>query len=393
MPITPQSPIIEWKMPNSTNVWIDWTRSCILVKVTLTRVGGTYIRASNLINTMIERFELTEGNEQVEDYQFHPERIGFHYTLDKEEESIDTSGRAFYGDASQAIRNANGATADFEYKIPIQSVLSNIAMFPTFPPYHSINNHLQFRWYIAQPSRWIETDAGTYTYSITQWDIHYEQVTVMNIAQFSGLWNNSKMGAAGAPKISWLYEHVEIRPLDTSTSQTVLIEQKRSSIHGILCTVRRSADVNDPTVDDKFETWYGPNSGTVNFPITSYQWNFNDGFWPEREISVAGANLIQAYRWLQLWMNHDDGNGNLKETFTITPGQFGTDKFVIVGDFRNWPGLNDTYNAVSTISANMNIQLRLTFSAPPDSGLQLVVHTFYDRDWYYGLDSGSKVRW
>jgi hypothetical protein len=393
MPITPQNPLIEWDVPNSNNVWIDWSRASIIFDLSLTRVGGTFIRASNLIWNCIDRFELEEGNEQVEDYQFYPEKKTLHYTLHKQENGSENHGESFYGDGSQANRNTKGAAPVWTYKIPIQSIpLSKTSALPMFPPFHSTANRLRFRWYIGQPSRWIETDAPTFTWTISRWEIHYDQVIVENKQAFAMGWTNSPLGLGGVPKFSWLCDDVAIRNLDISTTQVVLIDQKRQSIHGILCTIRRNSETNDPTINDKFETWYGP-SGVATLPLTQYQWRFNDGYWPERPISLTDDYGLSSFWKLAHWLNHDNGEGNPRETNTIGADEYMTHKFVLVGDFRTWPALIGSYNSVSTAHSNQNIELHLQFSAPPEAGLQIVIHTFYDRDWYYGKEMGTKVTW
>lgn len=394
MPVTEQNPLIEWEVPNSSNVWVDWRRASIVFTLQLSRGSGTYIRASNLIWNIIERFELEEGNENAEDYHKFAEQSTTKYILESQANGAAGHGESFYGDGSQANRNAKGA-AVWKYKIPLSSIpLAKIATFPMFPPFHSPANRLQFRWIIKKGAQWIETDANPndYDWEIQSWEIFYDQVVMENKATYASHWNNSPLGMGGIPKISWLASDVSIRDLNISTSQTVLIDQKRQSLHGILCTIRRSADVSDPTVNDKFETWYGPNGAAV-FPLTQYQWRFNDGWWPERPVNLTDTYGIEGFKRLEHWLNHDHGEGNFKETNDIGAAEFMDHKFVIVGDFRTWPLIINTYNSVSTAHANTNIELHLTFSAPPEAGLQIIVHTFYDRDWYFGKEGGTKVVW
>lgn len=394
MPVTQDNPIIEIKLGNSINQWVDFYRGGIFVKVTLTG-NGTYIRPCNLISNMIERFELVDGNTQVEDYLKYGEKYTLDYYLNKEKNGGAVSGFTFYGDASRAERNARhtpvlGVSKTFEYKLPITSeILSKIHAFPNFEPFAKGNDQLILRWYIAKAETWIETDGNVYAWSIGQWDIYKDHLDLDDSVKYQNMLMEGST-VRGTLKYSWVHDDVLIRPLDVTTSQVVQIEQKKSSLQGILVTVRKGADVNNPTINDKFETWYGPQSGV--FPLASYQWRMDDKSWPDRPIKTTGPYALEAFRWLTLWKNHDNGEGNLDEIFDISGPQFANDKFIMVLDARTWPQLmGESYNNVSTLRSNNSINLHLEFSSPPPPGLQLVVHTFHDRDWFFGYPGGGKV--
>lgn len=399
MPVTESNPLIEIKLPNTLNQWNDFYRGGIFVKLSLSRTGGTYIRPSNLICNMIERFELIDGNTQVEDYQYFGEKYTLNYFLNKERNAGDTSGFTYYGEASTAERaSRHTTTTSFEYKIPITSdVLCNKHAFPNFEPFAKGTDQLIMRWYIAKASKWIETDAPTYSWTITQWDMYKDNVDVMDPMKYIKMLQSSDF--AGTIKYSWVNDDVMFRNLETTTSQTVLIEQKKSSIHGFLVTVRKSSDINNPAANDKFETWYGPQHKdslgvlTNTFPLISYQWRLDSKPWPERPVRTTGPYALEAYRWLSLWKNHDNGEGNLDETFDISGPQFASDKFIMVLDARVWPQLGQVYNHFTTLKSNNALQLQLEFSTPPPAGLQLVIHTIHDKDWYFGYAGGGKVVW
>lgn len=395
MPVMESNPIIEIKLGNSINQWVDFNRGCILVKVALSRTGGTYIRPSNLIANMIEKFELIDGNTLVEDYPFYGEKYTLDYVLNRKEGAAATSGLTYYGEASQAVRNARHDTsASFEYKLPITSdILAKLHAFPNFEPFAKGNDQLVLRWHIAKASRWIETDAPTYSWTINQFDIYKDHVDFDDSGRYiKMLMDGSSM--SGALKYSWLNDDIIIRPLETTTSQTIVIEQKKSSVQGFLVTVRKAADVNNPLISDKFETFYGPQHVSGIFPLAAYQWRLDTRSWPDRPVKTTGVYALDAYRWLQLWMNHDKGDANLEEIFDISGADFANDKFIMVLDARAWPQLGgDVYNNVSTLKSNNALHLNLEFSAPPASGLQLVIHTIHDKDWFFGYPGGGKVVW
>ncbi len=397
MPVTEQNPIIEIKLGNSMHQWIDFFRGAIYIKVSLTGSGGggTYIRPSNLIANMIERFELIDGNTQVEDYQHYGEKYTLDYHLKKKKNASNTSGFAFYGEGSQADRNARHATsASFEYKLPITSdILSKVHAFPNFEPFAQGNDQLIMRWYIAKGSAWIETNYTTYSWTVTQWDIYRDHLDLDDSKRFQDALLSAST-VPGSLKYSWLNDDVFYRNLETTSKQTISLEIKKSSLQAILVTVRKAADVNNPLINDKFETWYGPQHPSGSFPLLNYQWRLDTRSWPDRPIQTDGPYAIHAYQWLLAYKNQDNGVGNLEETFDITPTDFATNSFVMVFDARVWPQLKtEVFNNVSTLKSNNSIHLELEFSTPPPAGMQLVIHTIHDKNWYFGFAGGGKVVW
>lgn len=411
MPITEQNPQIELKLANTYGQFNDFYRGGIFIKVKLTHTDptpGVYIRPSNLISNMIERFELLDGNTSVEDQTYYGEKYTLDYFLEREEQTKSTSGFAFYGEGSQADRNArhvqtglpgSGTSESFEYKLPITSeALAKKHAFPNFEPFVKCNDNLIMRWTIGKGSKWIETNAapGTYSWEITQWDLYKDNIDVADPTKYMNMMSDKNMSMS-AIKSSWQCDDVMTQDLGTNTKQSVQIGQKKSSIQGILVTVRKSGDVYDPTVNDKFETWYGPQHESAplvlsnTFPLISYQWRQDSKPWPERPIKSTGPYAIEAYRWLALWKNHDHGQGKLEEIFDISGPDFAKDKFIMVFDARTWPTLGEIYNNFTTVKSNTDLTLELEFSQPPAPGLQLVIHTIHDKDWYFGFPGGGKV--
>lgn len=398
MPVSESNPIIEIKLGNSPHQWIDFNRGCILVKVSLTRTAGTYIRPSNLIANMIEKFELIDGNTLVEDYPKYGEKYTLDYLLNRKLNASQTSGISYYGEAAPATRSLRHATsAAYEYKLPITSdILSKLHAFPNFEPFAKGSDQITLRWHIAKAAQWIESDAGAanISWSITQFDLYKDHVDMEDSGKYIKMLMDSSSSLSGSLKYSWVNDDVTIHPLTNAQSQSIVIEQKKSSIQGMLVTVRQSADVFNPAVDDKFETWYGPNHPSAAFPLISYQWRHDTKAWPDRPVRTQGPNCVEGYWWLQKWMDHESGTGNLQEVFDLSGETFSEDKFVMVLDARAWPQLRgEVYNNVSTLKSNNALHLNLEFSAPPAAGLQLVVHTFHDKDWFFGYPGGGKVVW
>lgn len=405
MPIFEDNPLIEYKLGNSLGQWYDYSRASIHVKLQLNVAPLTvysYIRPCNLISNMIDRFELTDGNTEVEDYKNYPEKYTLEYFLGVEKNAQAIQGHAFYGEGSQLERNARHANGNiFEYKLPLTSEpLSVNHAFPNFEPFAKSNDQIMFRWYIAQAKKWIETDApaGTYSWTILQWEIHYEHLDVEDNHKYIKLVQSNASPLYGTLKFSWLYDDIQIRPLDVTSTQTILIDQKRSSIQGILVTVRKSPDVYNPLVNDKYETWFGPKhltGVTPTFPLVDYQWRMDSKTWPERPIKTVGPTALESYRWLNHWLNNDSGDGDLKEHFNIGGEQYANDKFVMVLDARVWPQLNtNVYNSINTLKTNTNLELHLNFGlSNPLPNLQLVIHTLHDKDWHFGFPGGGKTIW
>jgi len=410
MPIFQDNPLIEYKLGNSLGQWYDYSRASILVKLQLNVAPATvftYLRPCNLIANMIERFELTDGNTEVEDYKNYPEKYTLDYFLDIEKNAQAIQGHSFYGEGSQVERNSRHVTAGvaggiYEYKLPLTSdPLSVSHAFPNFEPFAKSNDQMMFKWYIANASKWIETDApaGSFSWTILQWEIHYELLDVDNIEKYVKLVQDRASPAYGTLKFSWLYDDIQIRPLDTTNTQTILIDQKRSSIQGILVTVRKSADVNNALVNDKYETWFGPKHITAGpiptFPLIDYQWRMDSKTWPERPIKTVGPHALESFVWFNRWLGHETGNGHLKETHNIGGEQYANDKFVMLLDARVWPQLHsEVYNNINTLKTNTNLELHLNFgTSNPMPGLQLVIHTIHDKDWHFGFPGGGKTIW
>jgi hypothetical protein len=252
-------------------------------------------------------------------------------------------------------------------------------------------------WNIADPSEFLEVYNSALpptglTYSITKMEVEYDEITLEsgNTSKFLKAWHTD---VSPYPRIRWPTYQTFVYPMTSSLSQTITIDAKVKALQYILITFRKAADVGNPLVYDKFETWLGPDHPITPIPLLEYQWEINNQLWPDTPVTLVDPGNTEPYKKsLELFGNYYTRFIH-SEVTSIGPYQFNRDKFFIAYDANQFPFTTNIISPVSTEKSTKSIILRMKFTAPPPAGLEILAHTWYWKQWLFAAPSGKIVDW
>lgn len=401
MPVLPGNPLIRWKVPSNSFIIYDFRRAKVYLRLTVTATGGGWIpAASALAWNIIDRFRLEQGGQYVEDRRFFGYQETLVYTVQTHQVQQETTGVGLYGDGSLALRQ--GQAVDYVYCLPIPSTGLTKSIYPWYQSTSGAGGGTStstmlpdtyLQWELARPEAFVEVSGGvgpfTVSWSVNRMEVEYEELYLENgNAPMIQKWLFPTGSVAkGYPNIWYRTFLTNNYPMTTAAEQTIFIDVRLSSIISIYVTFRSVTDINNPTVLNKFSNWLGP---TVT-GLFEYQWEVNSSLWPDKPVQVTAPNYTEAYAmFLESWQMYHS-RGIQQEVTPITKNEFITDKFVLAFDGNAQPFTTMVLNPLSTSLTNSQIQLKMKFNPPPPAGLELLVHTYHWRRWYFGARGGTMV--
>lgn len=402
MPITPATTEIRFKIPSSSIITLDFRRAGVHLVINVGVNPPHSARLSNFAWNCFTSFRLEQHNQYIEDLQYfnYQETLKFYTTVTIDQ--FRTTANGLYGAGSPAVRNSryNG----WEYILPIPTDSLCKTVMPWFQlvnisgVYSSSNLPDVFMiWKMADPTEFIEAYGSNLpptglTYTITTMELEYDEITLEsgNTSIFLKTWHTDP---SPFPRIRWQSYQVYVQPLSNAQSQTINISPKIKALQYILVTFRKAADVGNPLVYDKFETWYGPTHPVTPIPLLEYQWEVNNQVWPDLPVNLVDPGNTEPYKkGLELFGNfytrfmHND-------VTAIGPYQFSRDKFFIAFDANQFPFSSNIMSPISTERSAKDIVLRMKFTAAPPAGIELMIYISYYRQWLFGAPSGKIIEW
>jgi hypothetical protein len=402
MPITPSTTDIRFKIPSSSIITLDFRRGGVHVVLGVNVNPPHLARLSNFAWNCFGSFRLEQHNQYVEDLQYYnyQETLKFYTTVTLDQ--FRTTAVGLYGAGSPALRNSRAA--GWEYVLPIPTEALCKTVMPWFQlvnvsgVYSSSNLPDVFLIFkMADPTEFIEVYNSALpptglTYLISKMEIEYDEITLEsgNTSIFMKTWHTDP---SPYPRLRWATHQVYLQPLTTAITQTMNISPKIKAIQYILITFRRAADVGNPLVHNKFETWFGPTHPTTPINLLEYQWEVNNQVWPDLPVSLVDPGNAETYKkGLELFGNFYTRFIH-NEVTAIGPYQFARDKFFIAFDANQYPFSTGIMSPISTERSSKDIQLKLKFSAPPPAGLEAMIYICHYRQWLFGAPSGKIVEW
>jgi hypothetical protein len=398
MPVLPGNPLIRWKVPSNSNIIYDFRRAKVLIRFTVTTNSGT-VAPSALAWNIVDRFRLEQGGQYVEDRRYFNLQETLNYVVQTHQMQQITTGVGLYGDGSLALRQ--GQAVDYLYCLPLPTTGLTKAIYPWFQATKSDKGIITstmlpdtfLQWELCKPEAFVEIvgGAGPYTpsYSINRMEIEYEELYLegSNMPLIKNWLQMPGSTAKGFPSIWYRTYQTNNYPITTSLEQTLFIDVRLTSIISLYVTFRYIADINNPLILNKHQTWLGP--AVTN--MTEYQWEVNSCLWPDKPVSTADAGKTDAYAYfLESWQFfHSRGIQN--ECTAITKAEFIQDKFVLAFDGNSQPFTALILNPLSTSLTNSQIQLKMKFNPAPPAGVEVLVHTYHWRRWNFGSKGAVPV--
>jgi len=396
MPVTPNNPLIRWKIPSNANIVYDFRRAKVNIRFTVTSTSGTPA-PSALAWNIIDRFRLEQGGQYVEDRRYFGLQETMNYVVQTHQQQQITTGVGLYGDGSLARRQ--GQAVDYEYCLPLPTTGLAKAIYPWFQTTRNDKGIVSTtmlpdtfsQWELVPPAQFVEVVGGapgfTTSWTINRMEIEYEELylegsnnpLIQNWLQLPG------STSRGFPSIWWRSFQSNNYPITTSLEQTLFIDVRLSSIISIYVTFRRIADINDPTVLNKQQTWLG----IIPLNMTEYQWEVNSCLWPDKPVNTSNFTDAYAY-FLEAWQFYHS-RGIVSETTPITKDEFVNDKFILAFDGNSQPFTSMLLNPLSTALTNSQIQLKMKFNPAPPAGLEAMVHVYHWRKWNFGAKGSVPI--
>lgn len=388
MPITPNNPIVRWKIPSSGTSVLDFRRGCIYVTLSVQASAvGANPSPSNLAWNIVDRFRIEQGGNVVIDQRYFNLQETLMYTMLTQIEQRETTANNLWGAGSRHLRKtrANG----FKYCIPLPSNCITKTMLPWFVMQRADTRNMgswvttafqdvYFQWEFAKPEAFVETDiASPVSWTISRIEVEYEEIFLTNLSDFMSNWHTF---STKYPKLPFKSLSSFITNLQTAEEQDILLDIKVSSLISIFCTFRFTDTINTPTLLDKFENYLG----RATLPLIEFQWQINGIWWPEKPVNCTDSSWVEPYKLFLQTTGKYHGRGLMENSTPILPGEFIDDKFVLCFDATQHPFHPSLLNPVSTSSGNTPVHLRLKFSAPIAANIQMVVHTYHWKIWNIG---------
>jgi hypothetical protein len=344
--------LIRILLPNDS---IYDTRSGYLTfTLNLAVVGGTYARLHTGVFSVFNRLRILVASKQVEDLRDYNRIYSALWEM-KQEPEVNAAYGLRMGFGTQAQRNAQ--TPTFDYVCPLWSGILNNELLP----FDNLKNGMSLELFIEDPTLCVETDSPNIpVITISNILFHVER---LELDQSYRDFISSYVSSNGL-KLGFFTWERYVSALTTGATQNPVINQRSSSLNGILNFFVNSTQLSNMTINDKFLTW---------LPLTLNQTSVlvNGRIFPDEPIDVSYAAAIEPYqiycRWLNKWQLH----GILALPPPINQTAFSTNRFVQIDDFEPYPEEDELINPFTTLNANSNIIKKLVFGGAIAAGYQL----------------------
>lgn len=350
---------ITIRIPN-TDLW-DLRRSYLTFDLTVTSVGGSYVRLAQGAWSLINRARLLFQRNEVEDVFQYGRRESFFYEF-IHNYNIKATHQKLMGLGSAAQREANAATST-SYMIPLNLASLHASVWPCM----ALENYMEIELYLQDVNECFESDASSIDYTITNIDLHAERLTITNSLERK----YKEMIRAG--RFIFKIETTRHYLNNLTTREGDLkIPHSTDSVKWIASWFVKESEQNDPTVDDKYFNWY--KEGQIN-----YQARVNQRRYPEHEVDTSDIDSIEAYMWYSKWseLNAWSGDGHGNKFIPVGVQHFTADnRYVWINDFTSHPG-SGAINPFGTGKSNVDIILNTKHVGIPSEPLQVHHYVCY----------------
>jgi hypothetical protein len=342
---------------------------------------------------IVDRFRLEQAGQYIEDRRYYGFQETLNYRVATHLAQQSTTGEALFGDGARPIReykSANGSV--WKYALPIPTT----ALTKAILPWYCVGRdgragavpEVWLQWELTQPNNFLEVYgdlAGgglnyTLSYTISRVMVEYEEI--FGDGGNNAIITNWTSIPRAFPSIYYRSFLSNKYPLNDSLDQTISIEFKLSSIIAIFVTFHVDAELSNPLVYDRFETF----QGRQEVPLTNYQWDINGCLWPDQPVEMNDVGWTSGYLMYQRAFQMYHSRIVQQEVTPINISEFADNKFILVLDCNEFPLSNNIINPVSTRSSTQNIQLKLSFITTPTPGLVCLAHVYHWRVWNFGAN-------
>lgn len=354
---SPQNNIIRFRFNTGM---LDFRDSMWEFNATCSATGGTYCRFSQGIGCLVQRLVLKIGsNTMIDTVNFN--LLYSMFNLSQDPAYLTTTAAFLEGYTSQATRNADATNTARYYNLKLGNIceLLNIVW-----PADFISEQVTVEIYLENPNRCLESDGTNPTYVVNFNQYHYG-VFECTSEYYELL--RGKIASEGVMIPYKAYENfVSTLPINSTNIQTVL-PFKRQCLLSVLYVARNNANVSNPAINDKFETFLN------NAVFNSARIKINDQYYPNDKVQ----NIYEAYlQNLEVW-----------DKELLEPVQYGNDwvdYFIVSQSVTQNPRhleMNDVISGIDTSLATSTITAEIILNSPGAPVLEEV--QYYGN--FYGL--------
>lgn len=367
---TGNNDVIRIRMPNDCPT--DFRRAFLLADISITVTGGTYKRMSYGSWSFIDKLRYHSSGDTIEEIQYYNRVYSALWTLGSNPDYLNALGPNLLYTGSQATRNATAAAGTFRVAIPILLGYFGVGVIP-LNAFKNIYQELEI--YLAPASTFVETDGTNPVVTISNIDLHVEQ-----IGSWNGSYERSLVKIVDEGRFTvWFRTFTTFQNNVINQQSDLVIANRQESVERIDSWMYDTGTLTNTGVNDKFITFPKNNA-------FSYQLKFNNRLWPDEEVRTDGTapeGYINYLRSIEQWKL--EGMPGFQCGFpeprvslpNINQTAYNLNDFFMVADLRNSPEA-EVLNNFST-EANSNdviFKLKLLAIPPPQTALLSMVGFF-----------------
>lgn len=349
---TDKNRLIRIKLPN--NAFYDLRSGYLSASVAVAKTGGTYARIHNGAWCIFNRVRILAGATEVYDSRDYNRLFSIKWESQNDSDTAATVGMAF-GIGTQAEREAAVAGGEYTYRFPLDIGLFTASLLP----FDTIQNGLVLELYLEDPSTIIETNGTNPIVTVSNVEIYCERL------ELNQSFRNFLVKYIQDYGLEIAYSAWEryTNALNTGANQDITINQRSSSVNGIINILVNSAQISDTTVNDKLITW-------TPLTLTQSSVLINGTIFPDEPVNHSG-DKFEPYQMYCRWLGKYKLDYISEHEPPIHLTDFRTDRFLQIDDFEAYPEVVGVANPFTTLRNNSTITKRMTFSGVIPANYQL----------------------
>jgi hypothetical protein len=351
---------IRFQLP-SDSVY-DMRTACLAFNATATQTAGTFIRFPNFMGVIIAQLRVLAGSKEIVNIQNWGLLMNIIRIATSDAEVAGTEQAMLQGVNPAGTRNTDN-TAIRKYLLPMYLNLCGLKPFPT----KCIKDVITFEFTLATNNAVIEGDGtpGTLAYSITNTRLHVKDMQLPQdwVARYLSMLSTNPYTLTTH---AWQYQG---NTLSSGTSSfDVQINIKAKSIKSIFWVMRTQSTLNDPTVNDKWET-FNPNS------ISNYYVKINGKQYPAEPIDCTFG--VEPYLYFLKAIGVYSTIRGAKNAATAIGRDWFTNKAIFIWNLESHQHAA-LLDGLNTTMGNVTLSVTLNFSAPLATNQQMDIFVEYD---------------
>jgi hypothetical protein len=346
---------------------MDLLRGFFTFNAKFTSTGAnTYRRCHNGIWNIIKRITIAQaGQGDIEIAPEYGKVAHLQYIATREVDVDSYIGNSLWGIGSGASRSA--AATGASYAIPLVNGFMSIDPIDIT----KLSGQLAVTIEFADPRDFMEADAGwtALDYEVTNVQFFVEKLNFLSDSVESRAIRSRNLWKI----VSW---RQYLRTPGLAQEWTLDVDHKTNSVDSFIVVMNTTADMTNPTINDRLETFIKNNT-------TSYQPIINGIPVPARKIDCVGmAAYVTFLSNIGKWMLR----GVFTDTPVLTKANYDTNKFITMVDLRSFPSSPQLVNPVSFADASTSLSVQFTASAAPAAAFNVYTYVFYEQ--LVSLDNG-----